>query len=422
MSPRRLSAAWPACLLVSMGLFAPLVPQSGAASADAAPDERCVSCHEQAAPLKPGAAPTRLRMNPEDVRGSAHGGLACVDCHSQMRVLPHKPLADAKVDCTRCHTVETQTLALSVHGLAAARNDPDAPGCTACHGTHSVRAIKVRKAEFKREVVSLCLGCHTDERIVARHNLPRSSVIVAYQMSVHGDAVTRGSEKAPMCSDCHGSHGAGPIDGKAPHDPLKVPQLCGGCHKAELEQYRSSVHGTAVAAGDNESPTCTSCHGEHLIQARTDPASSVSRRNIPRTCSSCHEALDIQTKHKLPQKRLETFQTSYHGTLTRLGKTYAAECASCHGYHDILPSSDPASRINRDNLAATCGSCHPADAVAFATLTVHSGLDLQREATPLWQRLLESPWIWLQSVILFSIACGVAALAWRWSGLKKRVR
>ena len=35
------------------------------------------------------------------------------------------------------------------------------------------------------------------------------------------------------------------------------------------------------------------------------------------------------------------------------------DCASCHGFHGILPSTDPKSRTNPKNLARTCGACHP---------------------------------------------------------------
>ena len=30
-------------------------------------------------------------------------------------------------------------------------------------------------------------------------------------------------------------------------------------------------------------------------------------------------------------------------------------CASCHGFHKILPSSDPKSTVNTKNLGQTCG-------------------------------------------------------------------
>jgi cytochrome b subunit of formate dehydrogenase len=48
-----------------------------------------------------------------------------------------------------------------------------------------------------------------------------------------------------------------------------------------------------------------------------------------------------------------------------------ANCASCHGVHDILPSSDPQSTINRANLAVTCGKCHRGVARKFILTKVH---------------------------------------------------
>jgi hypothetical protein len=37
----------------------------------------------------------------------------------------------------------------------------------------------------------------------------------------------------------------------------------------------------------------------------------------------------------------------------------SAVCTDCHGVHDILPASDPASTVNPDHLLATCQKCHP---------------------------------------------------------------
>jgi len=48
-----------------------------------------------------------------------------------------------------------------------------------------------------------------------------------------------------------------------------------------------------------------------------------------------------------------------------------ANCASCHGAHSILPSSDPRSSINRANLARTCGQCHPGVTDKFVSAKVH---------------------------------------------------
>ncbi len=49
----------------------------------------------------------------------------------------------------------------------------------------------------------------------------------------------------------------------------------------------------------------------------------------------------------------------------------AANCASCHGVHNILPSSDPHSTINRANLDKTCGKCHTGATQKFTMTRVH---------------------------------------------------
>ena len=41
--------------------------------------------------------------------------------------------------------------------------------------------------------------------------------------------------------------------------------------------------------------------------------------------------------------------------VTRAG----AKCSDCHGAHDILPLSDPDSKMAPGNRIATCASCHP---------------------------------------------------------------
>ncbi|MBI5905030.1 MAG: hypothetical protein HZB86_05715 [Deltaproteobacteria bacterium] len=62
---------------------------------------------------------------------------------------------------------------------------------------------------------------------------------------------------------------------------------------------------------------------------------------------------------------------SFHGIAVEYGMTKAANCSSCHGVHDILPSADPASTVNRANLPKTCGKCHPNAGPNFAKGPVH---------------------------------------------------
>jgi len=48
-----------------------------------------------------------------------------------------------------------------------------------------------------------------------------------------------------------------------------------------------------------------------------------------------------------------------------------ANCASCHGAHRILPSSDPTSTIYPANLKHTCGGCHPQITAEIAQTAIH---------------------------------------------------
>ena len=50
---------------------------------------------------------------------------------------------------------------------------------------------------------------------------------------------------------------------------------------------------------------------------------------------------------------------SFHGLALKGGNPTVANCSSCHGVHDILPSSDPMSSVNPRELPQTCGRCHP---------------------------------------------------------------
>jgi len=88
-------------------------------------------------------------------------------------------------------------------------------------------------------------------------------------------------------------------------------------------------------------------------------------------CSNCHASERMNTKYNLPSDRVKTFFESYHGLAAQYGSTVAANCASCHGVHKILPSSDPRSTIHKTHLVETCGKCHPGATDNFAQSKVH---------------------------------------------------
>jgi cytochrome b subunit of formate dehydrogenase len=80
----------------------------------------------------------------------------------------------------------------------------------------------------------------------------------------------------------------------------------------------------------------------------------------------------------VPLDRVASFESSFHGLALRSGQLAVANCASCHGIHDILPSTDPKSMIHQDNLPQTCGGCHAGAGQRFALGSVHQ-LENQNE-------------------------------------------
>jgi cytochrome b subunit of formate dehydrogenase len=194
----------------------------------------------------------------------------------------------------------------------------------------------------------------------------------SYQESVHGKAVAAGSEKAAVCTDCHGEHDIlSAVDPKSPINKFNVPATCAKCHNDIKQQYMQSIHGTAIARGNWQAPVCTDCHGIHTIKAPKDANSSVAAANVKNTCASCHEGVRLSKEFGVPGGRVSSYLASYHGMASEVGSNTVANCASCHGVHNILPSADPHSTINHANLAKTCGQCHPGANDKFVTTKVH---------------------------------------------------
>lgn len=213
-----------------------------------------------------------------------------------------------------------------------------------------------------------CNRCHSDIEFVRQHALGAAIPGEEFKKSVHGKT------GEVTCTSCHGSHSLGSlIDPKSSIFRSNIPQTCGSCHPEITEQFIVSIHGVLAARGRTDSPTCTTCHGIHGIKAKVDPDSPVNERRIAlTTCPQCHAAERISKEYKLTTTAVQSYYDSFHGLSYRGGDTYSANCASCHGVHDILPSSDPKSMIHKDNLQKTCGNCHPGASANFAKGKMHA--------------------------------------------------
>lgn len=241
--------------------------------------------------------------------------------------------------------VDAKAYDVSIHGKSL---------CTSCHAD-----IKDVPHPDKLKPVS-CAQCHGRKQETKTPGLQPPVVAFAYEHSVHGLARANGVTKAAACADCHGKHDIfRPTSSQSRLHWQQIPATCGRCHEKAYQDFGRSIHGKALAKGARDAPVCTDCHGEHTITAAKAETSRVSSGHIPETCGQCHGLERIATRYRLPSNVVQTYMQSFHGLALQMGGVAAANCASCHGFHDVLPSRDPSSSVNQANLPHTCGKCHP---------------------------------------------------------------
>ncbi len=297
--------------------------------------------------------------------------------------------------------------------------------CLDCHGDNTLfktnaagKAISlfvdVAKLKKSAHATNACVSCHADvtnkhpddNKVLALVNcaLCHARQTASYNVSVHGLALKAGHDDAATCRDCHDSHEI--ISDNSPTSPVyfsRQAATCGACHDKEAREWAQSVHGRAVAAGSTDAPTCTGCHDDHKIRSLKSTSTISISEDV---CSRCHASERLNTKYNLPADRVTTFFESYHGLAAQYGSTVAANCASCHGFHKILPSSDTNSTINKVNLVATCGKCHPGANMEFSLGKIHVAPDGEAGGTDFGSKLNN----WTRRIYLFLIFATIGGM------------
>jgi hypothetical protein len=190
----------------------------------------------------------------------------------------------------------------------------------------------------------------------------------AYKNDVH-------SGHGFTCAACHGGDSSldDPEQAMSPAKGFRrkiartaVPELCARCHSDaalihkfnpkqrvdQLAQYKTSVHGQRLTAGDTNVANCVDCHSVHDIRTVRDPQSPVHPLRLAETCSKCHSDASRMAKYKLPANQYADYQGSVHWeALAKRGDLSAPSCASCHGNHGATPPAV-------SSVAAVCGTCH----------------------------------------------------------------
>jgi cytochrome b subunit of formate dehydrogenase len=220
-----------------------------------------------------------------------------------------------------------------------------------------------------------------------------------YALSVHGQGAARGVAVAASCADCHSVHDLkGAADPESRINPINVASTCGQCHPDVQLQYDGSIHGRALQAGITDSPTCTDCHGEHLILSPEDPeAATCGARQAIETCGGCHNDPLLISKYGLQEGVVGSYLDSYHGWASKRGCDIAASCVDCHSAHMVLPEEDPASTVAAGNVVSTCRQCHERADTAFAASYNH--VTASMAGNPV-NRIIRDIYLWAIALII----------------------
>jgi len=332
----------------------------------------CGRCHQEGAPVSVAREIPQDHII-ENYSMSIHGyglfnqGLTvtavCTSCHTSHRILPHTdPRSSIHHDnvaktCSTCHGRIESVHRKVIEGRLWKEQPEKIPACVDCHSPHKIRRVFYPAGMANRD----CLTCHGDPQLVAEKDGQTVSLYVdeaAYSTSKHAGTA---------CAQCHTEVSVSHV---RPCETIVNPVDCSVCHAEEVAEFRSSTHGKLLAEGDPDAPSCTDCHDRHATQDNEWPSSPTFARNVPNLCGRCHRAGEkaaarIQSD---VDDILGSYFDSIHGKgLVESGLVVTATCADCHSAHAELPPSDPASTVNPDNIAHTCGTCHNGIEETFKT-------------------------------------------------------
>ncbi|HEX6185301.1 MAG TPA: cytochrome b/b6 domain-containing protein [Pyrinomonadaceae bacterium] len=337
--------------------------------------------------------------------------LQCQNCHGPGKTLPYLGGSLFHAEEHRAYDAGFHARAHQNGGGAGRR----AATCIDCHtkdgrgdmGTMLPKSDPLSSVA-RANLANTCGRCHGDANVMRGSGIT-ARPFLSFRESVHAQAASRGNLGAAVCSDCHRAHDVLPAtDSRSPIFKFNIPQTCGQCHPGITTEFSASVHGRAAARGVSQTPVCTDCHGIHSI-AQPAAAGSALRTN---GCARCHEGVRLSEEFGVAGARVQSYENSYHGLARRLGSPVAADCASCHGVHNILPSSDPKSMIAQANLTQTCGQCHPGAGENFTKGKVHLNVPASEDAGSTGVR-----WVrWFYLPVIFLTIGGMALhnlLIWR---------
>jgi cytochrome b subunit of formate dehydrogenase/uncharacterized protein with PIN domain len=326
----------------------------------------CLMCHQpgRAAKREAGVPPT---FDASGLRASPHANLECVSCHDDLakKEFPH-PEKLQRVNCGNCHAAEQEQHAASLHGQAAKRGDKLAPKCSDCHGAHNIlRPSDPKSPTSVTEIPRLCGRCHHEgSPVQLTHHIPQDKILENYTESIHGEGLfRRGLVVTAVCTSCHTAHFALPhTDPRSSISKRNIAKTCAKCHGQIEAVHRKVIRGELWEKQPHLVPACVDCHEPHKIRRVFYPQGMSDR-----DCLRCHERPDIEPASGVRKASLHVKESELAGS-----RHARIACVQCHT--GGTPSHErPCATMT---AKADCSICHP-DQVGQFNESTHGQLAAQ---------------------------------------------
>jgi predicted CXXCH cytochrome family protein len=222
-----------------------------------------------------------------------------------------------------------------------ARERVDTNTCATCHGSLAKPALEKPAEQFATSVHADdrigCVGCHQGD--------PKDPTVGAHDWDGGFTARPGHTDVVALCGRCHSN-------------AAFIRRFNARLHTDQAELFPLSLHGRLAAAGDENAPTCTTCHGTHDILPVASLQAPVQRKNVAKLCAKCHADKKRMAPYGLPTHQLARWERSGHARALRAGNASAPTCTGCHGPHSATPP-----RAN--SVGRICGHCHEEQFDAF---------------------------------------------------------
>jgi len=266
-------------------------------------------------------------------------------------------LSDGDKTCLGCHGQEGltkdlgagATLSLHVPGDAFAKSVHLPLGCAACHAdikldNHPQTTKTIRSArDYSIAMVEVCRGCHDD---ASRQ----------HEGSIHAARLKAGNERAPVCTDCHGSHAILP---KTAYD------TCVACHATAMSGHQKWLPNAGLHL---EVVSCAACHApapKRMVDLRLYDGAArkwVEEKDGAPEFEKLARATDTDG-NGLDATELRNLMAQINGDATLPPKTL-------RGRIELRVGTEAHQLSEKTRAIKECASCHQHGAEPFQTVTV----------------------------------------------------